>query len=289
MSVNRAAVLEREGSRQVLAGALAIATLPIFILTQIVLSETGFDLTGMPTETFRSFHDHQGAFIAQGLLTALLYAVMVYPLYYLFRAAQARSQRVNPAMVGFVFLGPLLYALSNVVLAFAQSGVASDFASQSAAGGDIYNLLSDIQDDSTLTQIGTYLQLPAALGLVVAIFYTALNAFRVGLLTRFFGTLGMALAVAQILVPQLGRPALMAWFAWLGFLILDRIPKGRPPAWDAGEAIPWPRPGEDVATAGAPVEAIEGDATEAFEPSNGAADHSARRERARKRKRKRRR
>ena len=49
----------------------------------------------------------------------------------------------------------------------------------------------------------------------------------------------MALAVAQILVPQLGRPALMAWFAWLGFLILDRIPNGRPPAWDAGEAIPY--------------------------------------------------
>ena len=286
--MNRQMVLERERNGQVLAGLLAIATLPIFIVTQIVLSESGFDLTGMPTETFRSFHDHQAAFIAQGLLTALLYAVMVYPLYYLFRAAQARSQRVNPAMVGFVFLGPLLYALSNALLAFAQSGVASDFASQSAAGGDIYNLLSDIQDNSTLTQIGTYLQLPAALGLVVAIFYTALNAFRVGLLTRFFGTLGMALAVAQILVPQLGRPALMAWFAWLGFLILDRIPNGRPPAWDAGEAIPWPRPGEDVATAGAPVEAIEGDATEAFEPSDSA-DHSARRERARKRKRKRRR
>jgi hypothetical protein len=281
-------VLERERSGQVLAGALAIATLPIFIATQIVLSESGFDLTGMPTETFRSFNDHQAAFIAQGLLTALLYAVMVYPLYYLFRATQARSQRVNPAMVGFVFLGPLLYALSNVVLAFAQSGVASDFASQSAGGGDIYNLLSDIQDDSTLTQIGTYLQLPAALGLVVAIFYTALNAFRVGLLTRFFGTLGMALAVAQILVPQLGRPALMAWFAWLGFLILDRVPNARPPAWDAGVAIPWPRPGENVATAGAPADAIEGDATEAFEPSDGA-DHSARRERARKRKRKRRR
>ena len=285
--MNRQQVIERERRGQVLAGALAISTLPIFILTQIVLSETGFVLTGMPTETYRSFHEHQTAFIAQGLLTAVLYAVFIYPLYYLFRAAMARSQRVNPAMVGFVFLGPGLYALSNVVLSIAQSGVASDFASQSAAGGDIYNLLSDLQNDSTLTQIGTYLQLPAALALVVAIFYTALQAFRVGLLTRFFGTLGMALAVAQILVPQLGRPALMAWLAWLGFLILDRIPNGRPPAWDAGEAIPWPRPGENVATAGAPVEAIEGDATEAFE-SEGT-DHSARRDRARKRKRKRRR
>jgi hypothetical protein len=286
--VNRQQILERERSGQVLAGVLAISTLPVFIVTQIVLSETGFDLTGIPTETFRSFNDHQAAFIAQGLLTALLYALMIYPLYYLFRAVQARSERVNPAMVGFVFLGPGLYALSNVVLAIAQGGVASDFAARAVAGGDIYNLLTDLQDDSTLTQVGTYLQLPAALGLVVAIFYTSLNAFRVGLLTRFFGTLGMALAVAQILVPQLGRPALMAWFAWLGFLFLDRIPNGRPPAWDAGEAIPWPRSGEQaVATAGAPAEVLDGDATEAFEPQGG--DHSARRERAKKRKRKRRR
>jgi hypothetical protein len=41
-----------------------------------------------------------------------------------------------------------------------------------------------------------------------------------------------------------------------------------------------------VATAGAPAEVLEGDATEAFEPAAG--DHSARRERAKKKKRKRR-
>jgi hypothetical protein len=287
--MNRREILARESNGRTLAAAFALSALPIFIATQIVLSETGFDLTGMATETFRSFHEYQTAFMVQGLLTALLYAVMVYPLYYLFRATQARSPRVNPAMLGFVFIGPLLYALSNAILAFAQSNVASDFVTQAAAGGDIYNLLSDIQQDSTLSQIGSYLQIPAALGLVIAIFYISLNAFRVGLLTRFFGTLGMALGVAQLLVPQLGRPALMAWLAWFGFLLLDRIPKGRPPAWDAGEAIPWPAPGQEPATAGAPASAIEGDATEAFESEPSAADHSARRDRARKRKRKRRR
>jgi hypothetical protein len=287
--VNRREILERERNGRTLAAAFALSALPLFIAAQIVLSEAGFDLTGAPTETFRSFHEHQSAFLLQGLLTALLYGAMVYPLYYLFRATQARSPRVNPAMVGFVFIGPLLYALSNAILAFAQSNVASDFVTQAAAGGDIYNLLSDLQQDNTLSQIGSYLQIPAALGLVIAIFYISLNAFRVGLLTRFFGTLGMALAVAQLLVPQLGRPALMAWLAWLGFLFLDRIPKGRPPAWEAGEAIPWPRPGDEPATAGAPVEAIEGDATEAFEQDPSTQDHSERRDRARKRKRKRRR
>ncbi len=133
--------------------------------------------------------------------------------------------------------------------------------------------------------------LPAILGLVVAMVYVPLNAYRVGLLTRFFGTLGMALGVAQILIaPQLAQTAMMIWFAWLGFLILDRTPRGRPPAWEAGEAVPWPRPGEEPAAA-TPAEdsVVEGDAIEAFESEPEPADHSARRERAKKRKRKRRR
>jgi hypothetical protein len=30
------------------------------------------------------------------------------------------------------------------------------------------------------------------------------------------------------------------WFAALGMLFLDRWPGGRGPAWQTGEAIPWP-------------------------------------------------
>ena len=83
----------------------------------------------------------------------------------------------------------------------------------------------------------------------------------------------------------------MAWFAWPGSSSSTGSPRGRPPAWDAGEAIPWPRPGEVPASA-SPLPAdsvVDGDATEAFE-SDCPADHSARRESGRKkRKRKRRR
>ena len=280
-------ILERERRGRTLAGATATALLPAFIGAQIILAASGFATGGVLTETYRSFDAHATAFIAQGAITALLFALMVYPLFYLFRAAQARSERVNPAMVGFVFLGPLLYALSNVILIVAQRGIASDFVAQAAVGGDIYNLLEDLQTESTLAEIGTYLQLPAALGLVIALVYVPMQAMRVGLLTRFFGTFGIALGVSQLLLPQIGRPAVTIWFAWLGFLILDRTPRGRPPAWDAGEAIPWPGPGEAPARGTpAPDTVVEGDASEAFESEP--ADHSARRERAKKKKRKRR-
>ena len=100
----------------------------------------------------------------------------------------------------------------------------------------------------------------------------------------------MALGVAAVLLPALTPLPLTIWFGWLGFLILDRVPRGRPPAWDAGEAIPWPTGGQQRdADAKAEDDVVEGDATEVFGEEEEPKDQSARRERARKRKRKRRR
>jgi hypothetical protein len=79
------------------------------------------------------------------------------------------------------------------------------------------------------------------LGLAAALLYTCLSAMRVGLLTRFWGSLGMALGVfAGLFTLQF----VLVWFVYLGLLLLGWIPGGRPPAWAAGEAIRWPVPGE---------------------------------------------
>ena len=122
--------------------------------------------------------------------------------------------------------------------------------------------------------------------------YTCLWGVRTGLLTRFHGTLGMALGATFILPPLIGLtlPALLAWFMYFGLLIAGRTPKGRPPAWDAGVAIPPPKAGEDPpepAAAMAGEDVIEGDAMEI--PGVDENPNAARRERAKKRKRKRRR
>ena len=42
--------------------------------------------------------------------------------------------------------------------------------------------------------------MPATIGFVVGVFYVALQAMRAGLLTRMSATLGMALAVATIVI-----------------------------------------------------------------------------------------
>ena len=77
-------------------------------------------------------------------------------------------------------------------------------------------------------------------------FYTALYGMRTGLLTRFWGSLGMALGAVSFF-PVFFQFAVL-WFVYLGLLIVGRVPGGRPPAWAAGEPVPWPTPGEKAAS-----------------------------------------
>jgi hypothetical protein len=118
-------------------------------------------------------------------------------------------------------------------------------------------------DNANTLQVAQALLFPAVLGLVVMMIYVPLQAQRVGLLTRFFGSFGMALGASMILILPVALLGVLVWIGYLGLLIVGRVPGGRPPAWEAGEAIPWPRPGEGDSSAGAGGDgAIEGKASE---------------------------
>jgi hypothetical protein len=292
------------------------------------------------------------------------FVALIGPLLYLFRAARARNARVQPLMVGFVFIGPILLAGAGIVQAFGATQAASDFVKlppeqtrsfsqfRSQVAHDpnridkvtIYtqpNSLEVQQTDDTFYMVERYpdsaesslpgrlddasvdhetdadaeaqpgdaraihetddsgalkaaqgLVLPGLLGLIVAMAYTSLQALRAGLLTRFVGSLGVGLGVAAIFIPPLVLLPAVLWAGFLGYLgmlFVDRAPGGRPPAWAAGEAIPWPRPGEEESSAPGPSgDAIEGDATEVpasggtAEGSGGAQPGSGRRKRKRR-------
>jgi hypothetical protein len=158
-------------------------------------------------------------------------------------------------------------------------------ADSDGAPGDAF--ARHLTDNSTGYQVGQGLLFPAVLGMAVAMIYTPLQAVRTGLVTRFFGTLGMALGASLVLILPAALLAILLWSAWLGLLLVGRVPGGRPPAWEAGEAIPWPKPGEERASETRPSgESIEGEATEiptAGEPSPGGQPGSRKRKRKRRR------
>ena len=89
--------------------------------------------------------------------------------------------------------------------------------------------VDDLLEDQTTCGIAQGLGFAGTFGLVVAMVYMSLHAMRVGLLSRFWGTLGMALGVSILFLGILG---ILIYFAAMGLLIANRWPRGRPPAWE---------------------------------------------------------
>jgi hypothetical protein len=57
------------------------------------------------------------------------------------------------------------------------------------------------------------------------------------------GVLGAIVGALYVLPLFTGPyPVELFWLVALGVLFLGRWPGGRGPAWDTGEAIPWPQP-----------------------------------------------
>jgi hypothetical protein len=114
-------------------------------------------------------------------------------------------------------------------------------------------------------KVASALLIPAVLTLMVALLYFSFQAMRTGLLTRFGGSLGMALGAAMFLIFPVALIVLMLWLLYMGALFMGWVRGGRPPAWAAGEAIPWPTPGERAAA----NLAGEGEATSQDVAANG--------------------
>jgi hypothetical protein len=264
----------------------------------------------------------------QGILIGVALLLFIPLLYVLIRAAQGRTERVRRGMVVLAFIGPVLFAISGVMVSVALNDIAGKFVDQApakerqareqaaaaqaaaatgAAGerskqGDTTSpgtttttpqqttttprtpeqaasqarddLADDLINDSGLLQAGQLLRFVGLLSLVFALIYIPLWAMRTGLLTRFWAMLGLALGVSLVVLP-VGIFGLVFWFAIVGLMLARWWFTPLPPAWDAGEAIPWPSAGGDI---GAPPEdrggsgTVEGSGREVSEqrlPENG--------------------
>ncbi len=133
-----------------------------------------------------------------------------------------------------------------------NAGSETDSASTSAedAEDQADDRAEDAIKDAPGYGIGGIFGLVGTLAFAIGYFYTSLWGMRTGLLTRFWGSLGMACAVVFVLLAQ-GAPEILffqeLWFAVTGLMLLGVWVGGRPPAWEAGKAMPWPGRGDAAA------------------------------------------
>jgi uncharacterized membrane protein len=309
---NKAQILVRErawGNKAGLASILgALLALVGFVMLRSALGGSA------NFEGLEEAHEKVGTVWASGVLSVVGFLLLVLPMVYLFRAVQARSDRVRSQLIGIVVLGPLLLGISAILLAGGTQEAANNYLNGNpkstltpkeaneecageekeadkgqfaeefeAAGGKTSMQVCEgqkheedkasnaIKDASTVS-FAQFFGIAGGLAMVIALFYTCLWAMRVGLLTRFWGALGMVVGIATLVgIP----PFMLLWFVFLGVLLVGKFPGGKPAAWDEGEAIPWQTPGQRMAESLEPKEApdsdvIDVDATEVDdEPSNG--------------------
>lgn len=272
---------------------VAAATIVAVILIVVSGPIGSFGGSG-EAEALREWHAHPSRIAISSTLQALGILLLGLPLFYLFRAVRSRSDRVRPQLVGLVVVAPIFLAVSGGLTIGARNEAASAFVhgeakstlSPAKAKEECESQKSEksaedfaeeftvekgetvmaacerrkVEDkeasnavgEASLASVVSGLGIAGGLGLLASLVYSCLWAMRVGLMTRFWGTLGMASGVAFLLGPLF--VITMVWMIYFALLVLGALPGGRPPAWAAGEAVPWPTPGERMAKEPEPKE-----------------------------------
>jgi hypothetical protein len=282
MTKSRAGIRAREQRWAIPVGIASILGVVLLIVSRpLNVSGDG------EADFLREAHAHGGSILIAGLAQAFAFVLLALPLVYLFRAVASRSSRVRPQLIGLVVAAPLFLAASSAIAIAVTSDAADNFVAGKVKPEltvaeareecveerkdegvkfleDEYepgqgvtpqracearkladDAASQATKEASLAPLATGLGLAGAFGFVVALLYTGLWAMRTGVLSRFWGSLGMVAGIAFLLGPLF--IVALVWFVYFGMLCFGVVPGGRPPAWEAGEAIPWPTPGDKAA------------------------------------------
>ena len=190
-------------------------------------------------ESLVNIHEHAGSILASSILTGIASALAAGVLYYLYRAACHRRPQL-PAAMGWIFL----------LIPMLRDRRADPHAAQRPGPADRFFESGPARTNAAPRRWSTTTRAPPALALNTAACSasrsgtcsSAMQAMRVGLLSRFLGVLAVV-AGALMILPLVGLPIVQIfWLGAVGVVLLGRWPGGRGPAWESGEAEPWPRP-----------------------------------------------
>ena len=262
-------ILEFEKRWALLAGIMAMGGVALVAVSYIYAGTQIPSGDGLASYLTKA-ESHRDTVIIANILQAIGLSMLAGPLVYMFLACVNRSERVKTGLLGVMIVAPIFLGAASITNAFSTLNAATAFknegvertatcvadknAEAKTADSDSTQSAEDIQkdcadqaaedvrNDNNGGGLTVGLGLAGAIGFAIGVVYVSLWSMRLGLLTRFWGSLGMALGAVSFLFLQFT----LLWFIFVGLLIVGWIPKGRPPAWEAGEAMPWLLPGEQL-------------------------------------------
>ena len=266
---------ERAGKPAAIAAiATALVGFGGYVLYQSSISDREDGMDGL----LAAIDDHSSDYLAAGVLQAISLLLLIPVLLYLYRLVRARRPEFSQSAAVLGVVGALGFAITAVVQQQQLIDAAQDFFPFEGKG-DVEDAAEDHVEDAlspALQGVGVGGQLALAVSIVML----GVNAIRVGLLSRFMGVLGVAMGVMMV-IPFGIQPVLqLFWLTALAAMFLGRWPGGRGPAWQTGEAVPWPSAAEQR-------DEIARRRAEREGPPEEPAEDAAPKPRSRKRKRKR--
>jgi hypothetical protein len=273
MSISKEQILERERRWARPVGIAALLGVAL-ILGSLFVAGQAFS-GDSDAEALRDINEDSVPLLIAYLMRGLGYLLWAPALIYLLQAAYARDQRVRRGLGPAIIVGALFLFAFSILTYISVDQAAGDFVAdvESGATDDQQEDLADEKfEDNGLRDIAAGVNFGGAIGLGFGALYTSLWAMRAGLLTRFWGTLGMATGAVFLLIPF----GLSIWIIYVGILIGRLAPGDRPPAWDAGEAIPWPGGGGVLGGGAQPEQedVLEGSGRELSEPALPESGHA---------------
>src|SRR4051794_29343621 len=109
--------------------ALAALAAVLFVIAAIVVASQGVGSSSGDSELLRNVEAHRSAQMISSILQAIGVGLLAAPLYFLFRAAGARSEQMRGQLVGVVIAAPLFLAVLAILSGLSTLHAASDFVS----------------------------------------------------------------------------------------------------------------------------------------------------------------
>jgi hypothetical protein len=240
----------------------------LYLLSQIIISGT---LNGAPTvgivqgiepalkgvadptvspraDEVKFISHHAFALIAGSVVAAIALVILVAVLMFLFEASRFRRSEIFAPARPLALFGGIGFAL----VAVAHQVVGAILTHKFAMPGHDHSShgVEQALTKGTANLAVQYLSLLAGLALAAGTVATMMAALRVGLVPRWLGFLGMFTGIL-LFVPiggaQLGGLIPAFFLVMMGILLIGKWPGGDPPAWESGEARPWPTAAEQRA------------------------------------------
>jgi len=278
-----AEILEAEARERPRMAVVAIAAAVFTLAGSLVGIAAGASPDNLPAALL-FYDDNQVSQYVSAACSVIGAIAIAFVLDFLYRATKARNPELPRQIRPLPWIGGIGVAIFTVAYRVALGVNVEHFATQ---GSQTYEEARKAIEAGVPQLLGVIPQLALALAIVMI----SINAMRVGLLTRFLGYLGVISGALFVLMLVPIPIVQVYWLGALAALFAGRSPSGTPPAWQSGEAMPWPSAAEmreqrvRDAEARRGGDVIEGSVADADDAPTSAGPSSATSKRKRKKRR----